>query len=224
MSEEDNYYVSKRSEFFAQFEDFVQRIVGLMNHKYGENDEIIVKEIKEEYSRLYKEIPFIGGDSNPLTFNLVSAVGHLAVYKVLKRHGKPLNQIGELSYGAEEELFGNNPQLIPPMTHPKYVYYMKMAAKKSEEKKYPGDWVYKFIEGKDFDYGLDFIECGIHKFFNEHDASEFTPYLCAMDRIISENGNLGLHRTETLAEGSDRCNFRYKGGRKTQILNTVIKD
>lgn len=46
MSEEDNYYVSKRSEFFAQFEDFVQRIVGLMNHKYGENDEIIVDELK----------------------------------------------------------------------------------------------------------------------------------------------------------------------------------
>jgi len=40
---------------------------------------------------------------------------------------------------------------------------------------------------------------------------------------MSECGNLGLHRTQTLAEGCERCDFRYKGGRETKVANTVIK-
>ncbi len=40
---------------------------------------------------------------------------------------------------------------------------------------------------------------------------------------MSECGNLGLHRTQTLAEGSDLCDFRYKGGRETEVASTVIK-
>ncbi|MGZ7135813.1 MAG: L-2-amino-thiazoline-4-carboxylic acid hydrolase, partial [Methanobacterium sp.] len=74
----------------------------------------------------------------------------------------------------------------------------------------------------DFDYGLDFTECGIQKFFHKYDADEFTPYLCAMDIIMSDIANAGLHRTETLAEGGNKCNFRYKKGRETKVSNTVI--
>jgi len=82
-----------------------------------------------------------------------------------------------------------------------------------------------FIEGnKEFDLGMDFIECGIRKLFHEHDADEFTPYLCAMDILMSDKGNLGLHRTGTLAEGGDKCDFRYKAGRETKIANKVIKE
>jgi hypothetical protein len=146
------------------------------------------------------------------------------VYKVLKKHGKPLKEIGEICYHTEEEFFSKHPELVPPLTHPKYIGLMKYAAEESQKIKYPCDWVYNYVESDgDFDYGLDFTYCGIYEFFKEHSAEEFTPYLCAMDRIISENGNLGLHRTETLAEGYDKCNFRYKGGRETKIDNKVIK-
>ena len=39
---------------------------------------------------------------------------------------------------------------------------------------------------------------------------------------MSETANTGLERTETLAEGGKICNFRYKVGRKTKVVNTVI--
>ncbi len=226
MSEENDYYRFKKSEFLARFYEFNKRIGKLISQKYGEKfADTAAGEIKQEYKSLYNEIPYIGGDKNSLTSDLVSGVQYLALYNVLKRHDMPLKEIGELAYKAEEELFSEHPELMPSMTDPNYLPYIKWAANESEKRKYPGDWVYLFIEGdEENDYGLDFIECGIHKFFHEHNADEFIPYLCAMDIIMSESGNSGLHRTDTLAEGGDKCNFRYKAGRETKVFSTVIKD
>lgn len=222
----NDYYKSKKSEFFAQFDDFLGRIGVLVEEKYGKKfkKEIMV-EIREEYESIYEKIPYIGGNDNSLTNDLVSAAENLAFYLVLKSHDKPLKEIGELTYKAQDKLFNDHPELIPPMTNQEFVPYIKCAAKVSGEKKFSEDWVYEFIDGnEEFDFGTDFTECGIQKLYNKYGADEFTPYLCAMDILMSEYGNLGLHRRETLAEGGDKCDFRYKGGRKTKIFNTVIKD
>lgn len=225
MVGERDYYEYKKSEFFTQFNEFCNRVGILMEDKYGaEFKNKVIGEIKEEYESIFEEIPYIGGDGNSLTFDLVSAAQNLALYKVLKHHTLPLEEIGKLAYQAEEEYLSKNRELIPPMTHPKYIFYIKRAADESLKKRHPGDWVYEFIEGnEEFDFGTYFTECGIQKFFHKHGADEFIPYLCAMDIIMSKCGNLGLERTQTLAEGGDKCDFRYKGGRKTKVASTVIK-
>jgi len=224
MNKED-YYKSKKLDYFAQFHGFCERIGVLIGEKYGrEFKKDIIAEIREEYESIYEEMPYIGGDENSLTSILVSGAENLAFYKVLKRHGKPLKEIGELAYKAQEKLFDDHPELVPPMTNPEIIPYIKYAANASGEKRFSEDWVYEFIEGNDeFDFGTDFRECGIQKLYHKYDAEEFTPYLCAMDILMSKCGNLGLHRTQTLAEGGNRCNFRYKSGRETKIASTVIK-
>ncbi|MBI5680314.1 MAG: L-2-amino-thiazoline-4-carboxylic acid hydrolase [Methanobacterium sp.] len=227
MSEDkqNDYYNSKKSEFFTQFHGFCECIGVLIEEKYGKKfKEEIIGEIRQEYEAIYEKIPYIGGDENSLTFTLVSGAQNLAFYKVLKRHDKPLKEIGELAYKAQEKIFKDHPELIPPMTDPDIIPYIKYAAEVSREKKFSGDWVYEFIDGnEEFDFGTDFTECAIKKLYHKYDADEFTPYLCAMDILMSDIGNLGLHRRETLAEGSNKCDFRYKGGRETKIFNTVIK-
>jgi len=225
MVDEKNYYNSKKSEFLAQFNEFCERVGVLIEEKYGKNfKEEVMSEIKEEYESIYGELPYIGGEENSLTSDLVGAAESLAFYLVLKRHGKPLKEIGEMAYNAEEQAFKDDPEAVPPMNNPEFFPYMKYAAEVSLKKRFPGDWVYEFIEGNDeFDLGMDFTECGIQKLYHEYDADEFAPYLCAMDIPMSECGNLGLHRTQTLAEGCERCDFRYKGGRETKVANTVIK-
>lgn len=222
----NNYYISKKVEIFAEFEGFNEIIKGLISQKYGKNfADMAVNEIKQKFESIYEEIPYIGGDHNPLTSDLIGAAMDLAVYLVLKKHGKKLEDIGQIAYKATEELFNINPEPADLATNPKYIPYIKMGADRSLERKYSEDWVYFFIEGtEDFDYGLDFTECGIQKLFHKFDADEFTPYLCAMDRIMSETVNAGLYRTKTLAEGGKKCDFRYKKGRKTKVANTVIKD
>ena len=104
---------------------------------------------------------------------------------------------------------------------------MREQAKISQNRQYPMDFVFKFVEGDgiELDYGTDMIECGIIKLFRKQNAEELVPYICLLDFPISRAFNRGLIRTMTLAEGADRCNFRYKKDRKTQeILPMAMKD
>jgi hypothetical protein len=98
-----------------------------------------------------------------------------------------------------------------------YARILKREARKSQRHLYPNDFVYHYIEGNgnDFDFGVDYTECAIQKFYHAQDADEFTPYLCRVDYPISEALGLGLVRTGTLAEGSPRCDVRVKRGRPT---------
>jgi len=149
MNIEEDYYKSKKSEYFAQFDGFLERIGFLVIENYGEEfKEDIMVEIREEYEVIYKDMPYIGGDENPLTNDLISAAENLAFYKVLKRHNKTLKEIGELAYKAQEKAFKEHPELIPPMTRPECIPYMRYAAKVSREKRFSGDWVYEFHRGK----------------------------------------------------------------------------
>jgi len=78
--------------------------------------------------------------------------------------------------------------------------------------------VWEFIEGDGvhFDYGYDFIECGTQKFYHEKGADEFLPFFCFFDFATNKASDWGLLRTMTLAEGFEKCDFRYKRGRKTE--------
>jgi hypothetical protein len=84
---------------------------------------------------------------------------------------------------------------------------------------YPDDYVYNFIpgDGKTFDYGVDYIECASCKFLAKHGAPELAPYLCPVDILYSKALGWGLTRTMTLAEGADKCDFRFKQGRPTNV-------
>jgi hypothetical protein len=218
----DEYFLEKKSEFMANFKQFNSIMGELIGEKYGEKfANTVLKEISNEYESIYEKIPYIGGDSNLLTFDLESAAENLAAYLVLKREGKPLSEIGEISYKACEKIYNLHPE-IAPKSSPEYIPYIKKAAEESLKRKYPDDWVYTFIEGDgESDYGLDFTECGIVKLFNKYNADEFVPYLCAMDIIMSDASNAGIHRSETLAEGGKKCDFRYKTDRETRIKSTV---
>jgi hypothetical protein len=225
MVSDEDYYESKKQEFFSQFKEFCENVGVLIGDKYGEKfkKEVMV-EIKEQFESIYESLPYIGGDENSLTMDLFGAAESLAFFLVLKRHGKPLQEIGEMAYKAQGKSFEDHPEAVPPMNNPEFFPYMKYAAENSQKRRFPGDWVYEFVEGnEEFDMGMDFTECGIQKLFHKYDADEFTPYLCAMDILMSECGNLGLHRSQTLTEGGNHCDFRYKGGRKTKIANSVIK-
>lgn len=225
MVDEKNYYEDKKSEFFSQFEEFCEHVGVLLVNKYGKKfkDEIM-SEIQEEYESIYEKLPYIGGDENSLTSDLVGAAQCVAFYLVLKRHNQPLKEIGEIAYKAQEKVFKYHREAVPSMNNPEFFPYMKYAAEVSQKKRFSGDWVYEFIDGNDeFDLGMDFTECGIQKLCHRYGADEFTPYLCAMDILMSECGDLGLHRTQTLVEGGNKCDFRYKVGRETKIVSTVIK-
>jgi hypothetical protein len=87
---------------------------------------------------------------------------------------------------------------------------LEKAARRSQARRYPGDWVFEVVhgDGESFDFGVDMTECGIVKFFHSQGADEVVPYLCELDYIGAETMGVGLQRTKTLAWGCDRCDFR----------------
>lgn len=76
-----------------------------------------------------------------------------------------------------------------------------------------------YVEGdsQTFDYGVDYIECASCKFLEAQDASELGPYVCAVDKVASVMLGWGLRRTKTLAEGDEKCDFRFKRGGNTFV-------
>jgi len=54
------------------------------------------------------------------------------------------------------------------------------------------------------------------KFFHCQGADELVPYMCRLDYAMSKAMGMGLVRTTTLAEGGEKCDFRFKRGRETK--------
>lgn len=148
----------------------------------------------------------------------------LALYRVSKAHGRTVEQTGELVYEIGRAFIKTSPafllRLFTPMNFSgRYLKRLKQRAGESHQREYPEDYIYDFVEGdgKTFDYGVDYRECSSCKFLAKHGASELAPYICPVDILYSETLGWGLMRTQTLAEGADHCDFRFKKGGPTRV-------
>ena len=79
--------------------------------------------------------------------------------------------------------------------------------------------MYEVVEGDghDFEFGVDYTECGIVKYLAREGAPELAPYLCWLDYPQFAAMRLRLDRTETLAQGGQRCDFRVSRGQPVQV-------
>jgi hypothetical protein len=101
---------------------------------------------------------------------------------------------------------------------PLFLRRVRKRAAESQQRQYPGGYVFTCIEGdsRDFDWGIDYTECSSCKLLKAQDAMDLAPYVCAVDKVSSELLGWGLTRTMTLAEGFDKCDFRFKKGGETR--------
>ncbi|MAT96051.1 MAG: hypothetical protein CL608_02715 [Anaerolineaceae bacterium] len=217
-------YVSRKFRLIKDFDRSVSRVKQLLIARYGEEEaNILMQESREKYKDLIPQIPYIG-DRNPLLIFLLPASRYLAIYQTFQKHGRTVEEAGRLVYEIGEAEF----EAIPGWVRRGIgvLWFSRWFAKRlqkrallSQERKYSGGYVLAYIEGdgRDFDYGVDYIECAICKFLNEQGAAELAPYVCAVDKVASEMLGWGLRRTMTLAEGGERCDFRFKKGGKTCV-------
>lgn len=167
---------------------------------------------------LIPEIPHIGGDENPMTHHLVRSTTSLALYKAMKARGKTAEETGKIIYDAVMERVSHLPVSSAKALSTEDIQAKREQARKSQERHYPGDWVWEFVEGNgvEFDYGYDFLECGTQKLYHDQGADEFLPFYCFLDFVTSKASGWELTRTMTLAEGYEKCDFRFKKGGKTE--------
>ncbi len=188
----------------------------------------IQRDTWQAYETLLPQIPDIGGKQNINGEALLLAAYGLAMYRVLDARGQTTEEVGQIIYEAYETMAGEILTSVPKWLGnilwrlkygAKYQEHLRKQAERSLKRQYPGDWVFTFVEGdsKEFDYGLDFSECGICKLYHAQGAYELTPYQCLSDYALCKAFNRGLVRYKTLAEGADVCDFRYKAGRETFV-------
>lgn len=182
-----------------------------------------LREARLEYERLIPQIPYVGGSKVHMTEDLMESARILAYLRVLKRHGKSMEECKTILHLSMQTRMSKYPRLILKLGEWRafskpFRRYLQTQAKDSQARKYPKGFVFNFIpgDGKEFDWGLDIFECGICKFYQEQNASEFMQMVCSTDYILSDKLGYGLYRTETLAEGAKRCNPRLKRGGVTQ--------
>jgi len=183
----------------------------------------LFNETKQAYDDILPEIPYIGGKDNIFSEWLNYGAYYLGVYQALSGHGYPLDEIGKIIFDTYETM-ADYPKwflhIVGSLKYGrKYEDKLRQAAAVSQERKYPGDFVSYFVEGTndDFDYGLDIIECGICKLYAAHGIDKLSRYMCLSDYVVSKAFGRGLVRYKTIAEGADKCDFRFKKGRDTFV-------
>ena len=195
----------------------------MLEKHFNEETNNWISETRCEFENLIPQFPYIGG-KQPFTEFIVFTAMFLAMYRVNKTHGKTAEQTGEMMFEIGKAFLRSYPVILVYLFgrmnfSRQYLEFVRRGAIESQQRKYPEGSVINFVEcdGENFDYGVDYVECASCKFLSKQGAPELAPYLCPVDILYSDTLGWGLTRTMTLAEGAEKCDFRFKKGGKTNI-------
>ena len=183
----------------------------------------ICKDAQEELETLIPQLPDIGDKSAELTEGVGAIAVCLAYYKLFKRHDLSVEALGKMLYDLRSYQFSQMTEeqkqaQADEMFSSKRLEEMEKWAAWSQKCAYPYNWAAHYVEGdgKTCDFGADYFECGIAKICHKFGADDLVPFICLLDMLESKTFGLGLHRTKTLADGDNICDFRFKRGRPTE--------
>ncbi|MHA1489278.1 MAG: L-2-amino-thiazoline-4-carboxylic acid hydrolase [Promethearchaeota archaeon] len=208
---EKNYYIKKKRTIMRTFDAATTITKEILIEYFGEaKSKEIVSKARTDFETLLPQIPYVGGKDNRLTESLLSGVILLPLLRIFDKERLDFNAIGKLTYDIFEAFY----KVIPPtedIFSEEYINQEKESAKNSKTRKYLGDWVYNFVEGdgKTFTFGIDYFECGIHKFYKSQGLEHLMPILCIADFAKAQAYGYGLARTQTIGNGAPLCDFRY---------------
>jgi hypothetical protein len=228
-NQQTGYYTARKAELLKDFDKTADLVKDTVVSRYGADlADTLYRACRAEYEALITHIPYVTGfRARALNTFLVISAQELAVYKGMKKHGKTAEEAWEICHDA----------LRLRMTHYspvkrwllKRVMFSGIVKRRFQQRAESGeihnlgDFQVRFVSGngEDFDFGVDYLACGINKFVRAHGGEEFAPYVCMSDIALSDAMDWGLIRTETLADGCERCNFRFKKGGVTRISSTL---
>jgi hypothetical protein len=219
------YYSARKEKLLKGFDSNSALIKASLVSRYGNVfTRSLQREARQEYEKLIPEIPYIKGSrARLLNSFLLITVQELAVYKAMKKLGKPPGEAWELCHEALRLRVAEIPQwkrwLLRRFMFSRIVRKIMARRARQQQKARFGDFEIEYLigEGDKFDFGVNYLQCGNHTFVKRHGGEEFAPYVCMSDIALSEAMGWGLVRTQTLADGCTHCDFRFKEGAATQI-------
>lgn len=215
------YYAARAPQIVADFRDSLRLAAPTFARVAPELDlDALWPEIAVQLDDVIAALPWVGGDGGRMTGYFEQNAGVIALGRVLIAQGlaKPtvahllqrtfLARLGAMDREARAAL-GR------AFMSPASLEQLRRLAEQSRTRENPGDFVYTFVEagqesGEEFDFGLNYQECGFCKLCGTTGDTDILPMICGMDEESYALRGVRLTRTQTLASGATHCNFRYR--------------
>ena len=219
------YYTPRKDKLLEDYDSISALMRASLVARYGGDfANTLHKEARQQYEELIPEIPYISGPRARMlnTFLLISAQ-ELAVFRAMDKHGKPPGEAWELCHKALRLKLVKFPRwkrrLMRRFMFSRFVRKIMARRVRQKQKARFGDFEMEYLigEGDDYDFGVNYLQCGNYEFVKTHGGKDFAPYVCMSDIALGQAMGWGLRRTQTLADGCPHCDFRFKDGAPTQI-------
>jgi hypothetical protein len=201
----------------AVFDDHAQAWRPVLAARYGEAQaEAIIQEARDRQRDIVAEMPYVGGDENPMLRHLIGSSTSLALYEAMRERSHAAMDVGRIIYDAVRERVLHLP--LQRSLTPAELDQRRAEARRSHERRYAEDWVWDFVEGDGvaFDYGYDLFQCPTQRLYLSRGACEFLPYYCYLDFVTYRTEGWSFFRLMTLGEGHLKCDFRFGRGGVTE--------
>ena len=221
----NGYYASRSQTLLRDFDETANLARPELARRYGAQlAYTLVGDARGEFEQLIPEIPHIPGfRARPLNVFLRATAQELAVYRAWKRHGLSASEAWEFCHRAIVTRMQAYPAwknwLLRKLMFSRLMMRRVRKRASMENPMQLGDFQVRYLlgDGESFDWGVDYVACENYEFMKRQGAEEFAPYVCMSDIALGEALGWGLTRTQTLADGCDRCDFRFKKGGGTHI-------
>lgn len=220
-----SYYASRKSKLLKDFDKTATLLEDYLVGRYGKApaDELH-RQTRQEYERIIPQIPHIKGvRARALNSFLLITAQELAVFRIMKRHGKTPPEAWEICHEAIKMRMERFPKLkrrlLKKLMYSNFLMRrVKGRANRGEQLKF-ADFEVRYLigDGEKFDWGVDYVACGNYNFMKTQGAEEFAPYVCLSDMALGDALGWGLIRIQTIADGCEFCDFRFKKGSETRI-------
>ena len=194
-------------EFNMTFKLFGKVLTGFLKKRIS--DKTVINAVKDEYKKIALRAKDIGGKNN-----LLSSYAMAAYFIAMNRcdglsaeeniqileEGLKTSKLVRMTLGSGDGYFDA-----------KKTEHRKEWSKETHEHKYENDWVVDILpKCEDYELGYDYHECGVCKLCEDEGCFELAKYLCRLDWLLVELIGIHLERTQTLAEGGEKCDFRFQ--------------
>lgn len=186
-------------------------------HMHGD----ILSATEANYAAIAPEIAFARTSPNPIDKRLDFCAYFLALIQVLDARHESYDNIRRIcleivsDYVRPKNRMQRMLKRIPPMLIGSWLARF-LLTQLNKRLIHPNErgFVARIITDPDetfgLGYGVDILECGICKLFNNHNYSRYASILCDVDEITSGLAGLKLVRSGTIAGGAEKCDFRFK--------------
>jgi hypothetical protein len=220
----EDYYLSQKNRLMGSFDRLSMWVMTPLVERCGEElSQVILERARKDYEALIPRIPFIGGKRNRWTADLIRSAQILALFRAMRAFGRTPSETAEVLYEGTQIRLARYPRFwlhLMGRWHFSswYVKRVQRHAAETHKHEFPDNFVADVVtgDGKEFDWGIDFTECAIQKFYRAQNALQFLPYVCRLNHFTNADFGFGMARTKTLANGDELCNPRLWRGRATQ--------